>query len=175
MKVYLLLLFVALAVTLVLTPIVRRIALGLNVITPLRERDVHAVPIPRLGGLALTGGLVVALMLGNSIPFLKPVYQASNALWAVLLGALAICLLGAIDDVWELDWLAKLAGQFLVAGGMAFGGVQLISLPLFGVTIGSSRLSIDTILLSLLLISMVKVQFGMNVPPHQFNKKVNYQ
>ncbi len=142
MKVYLLLLFVALAVTLVLTPIVRRIALGLNVITPLRERDVHAVPIPRLGGLALTGGLVVALMLGNSIPFLKPVYQASNALWAVLLGALAICLLGAIDDVWELDWLAKLAGQFLVAGGMAFGGVQLISLPLFGVTIGSSRLSI---------------------------------
>lgn len=64
MKVYMLLLFVALAVTLLLTPVVRRVALGLNVLTPLRERDVHAVPIPRLGGLALTGGLVVALVLG---------------------------------------------------------------------------------------------------------------
>ena len=142
MKVYLLLFFVALATTLLLTPVVRRVALGLNVLTPLRERDVHAVPIPRLGGLALTGGMLVALLLGHAIPYLRPAYEGSGALWATAVGAVAICLLGAIDDVWELDWLAKLSGQFLVAGAMAFGGVQLISIPLFGVTIGSSRLSI---------------------------------
>ncbi len=142
MRAYLLLLVVALAVTLLLTPVVRRFALGYQVLTPLRERDVHAVPIPRLGGIALTGGLVVALVIGYAIPYLRPVYSSSMALWSVLAGAVAICVLGAIDDIWELDWITKLAGQFLVAGAMAIGGVQLISIPLFGVTIGSSRLSI---------------------------------
>lgn len=130
------------ATTLLLTPVVRRVALGFNVLTPLRERDVHVVPIPRLGGLALTGGTLVALLLGYAIPYLRPAYETSGAVWAVVGGAIAICVLGAVDDVWELDWLAKLSGQFLIAGAMAFGGVQLISIPIFGVTIGSSRLSI---------------------------------
>ena len=33
---------------------------------------------------------------------------------------------GAIDDLWELDSLTKLAGQVLAAGVMAFQGVQLL-------------------------------------------------
>ncbi|WRS30180.1 MraY family glycosyltransferase [Actinomycetaceae bacterium MB13-C1-2] len=142
MRLYLLLLLISTAATLVLTPVVRRIALGFNVLTPLRERDVHATPIPRLGGIALTGGITLTILVGYSIPYFKPVYSASPALWAVLVGSVAICLLGAVDDIWELDWMTKLAGQFLVAGGMATAGVQLINIPLFGVTIGSSRLSI---------------------------------
>mgnify|MGYP002737402193 FL=1 len=142
MRLYLLLFFVSTGATLVLVPVVRRIALGFNVLTPPRERDVHAIPIPRLGGVALMGGIVLTLLIGYSIPFFRPAYQESTALWAVALGAVAICLLGVIDDIWELDWLAKLAGQFLVAGGMATAGVQLINIPLFGVSIGSARLSV---------------------------------
>ena len=45
-----------------------------------------------------------------------------------------------IDDIIELDWMAKLGGQVLIAGGMAFGDVQLASFPIFGLTLGSSRL-----------------------------------
>ena len=55
-------------------------------------------------------------------------------------GAGAMCILGIIDDIIELDWMAKLGGQVLIAGGMAFGGVQLASFPIFGLTLGSSRL-----------------------------------
>ena len=51
-----------------------------------------------------------------------------------------MCVLGIIDDIIELDWMAKLGGQVLIAGGMAFGGVQLASFPIFGLTLGSSRL-----------------------------------
>lgn len=142
MRVYSIVLLTAFAVSIVLTPVVRRVALALNVVTPLRERDVHAYPVPRLGGLAMTGGIVVAMTLANSLPFLRPVYEASPTLWSVLAGVVAITILGAVDDVWELDWLAKLTGQVLITGGMALGGVQLINIPLFGVTIGSSRLSI---------------------------------
>lgn len=149
MRVYMLVLLTALATTLILTPVVRRIALSMNVITPLRERDVHAYPIPRLGGIAITGGIVVALVFGNSVPFLHAVYRSSPVLWAVLGGAVAITILGVIDDIWELDWLAKLTGQILITGVMAMSGVQLINIPIFGVTIGSTRLSV---LLSVLLL-----------------------
>lgn len=137
-----LVLFTALAVTAILTPVIRRLALSLNILTPLRERDVHVHPIPRLGGLAMTGGILVALVLGHAIPYLKPIYQASPTLWAVAGGAFAIAMLGAVDDIWELDWFTKLAGQLLIAGGMAIGGVQLISVPIFGVTVGSAWLSV---------------------------------
>lgn len=142
MRVYLLLLLTSLAVTVILTPVIRRMALSLNILTPLRERDVHVHPIPRLGGVAMTGGILVALMLGQALPYLRPVYEASPTLWAVAGGALAITVLGAIDDIWELDWFTKLAGQLLIAGGMALGGVQLISVPVFGVTVGSAWLSV---------------------------------
>ena len=43
--------------------------------------------------------------------------------------------LGAIDDVRDLDWLTKLAGQVLAGGIMAFFGVRLLSLPIGGTTV----------------------------------------
>lgn len=141
MRIYLLLLLFAMAVTVVLTPLVRRLALAFNVLTPLRERDVHSVPTPRMGGIAMTAGFAFSLLLASKIPYFSSVF-ASSVVWTVLFGAIAFCVLGAIDDVWELDWMAKLAGQILITGVMAMNGVQLISFPIAGLTIGSSRLSI---------------------------------
>ena len=54
MREYLLICVVALAVTFLMTPVVRALAVVVKAVTPLRERDVHTVPIPRLGGLART-------------------------------------------------------------------------------------------------------------------------
>ena len=152
MRVYIMVLLVALATTMIATPIIRRFALSMNIVTPLRARDVHAYPIPRLGGIAITGGIVMAMVFGNSVPFLHPIYEQSSVLWAVVVGAMAITVLGLIDDIWELDWLAKLAGQILITGGMAMGGVQLINIPVFGVTIGgrSDRDRLRRVLLLLL-------------------------
>ena len=45
--------------------------------------------------------------------------------------------------------MTKLSGQILIAGSMAFNGVQMVSFPIFGLTIGSSRLSL---MLTVLLI-----------------------
>ena len=38
----------------------------------------------------------------------------------MLWGAGIVCLVGAIDDIHELDWLTKAAGQMIAAGIMAF-------------------------------------------------------
>lgn len=162
MRTYLLLMFLAAAVTMLLTPAARRFALTFRVLTPLRERDVHTVPTPRMGGLAMTAGFATAIILGSQIPFLHEVFS-NRPVWAVLCGALAICLLGTIDDILELDWMTKLAGQVLIAALMAMNGVQLISFPLFGLTIGSSRLSIlVSILVIVTIINAVNFVDGLD-------------
>lgn len=132
---------VAAAATLLLTPAARRFALTFFVLTPLRDRDVHSVPTPRMGGIAITLGFTVSILVGSQIPYLQDVFM-DRAVWAVMGGAIAVCALGTIDDIVELDWLAKLTGQILIATVVAMNGVQLISFPLFGLTIGSSRLSV---------------------------------
>lgn len=134
MREYLLIILVAAIFTFVATTLVRRLAFAIGAVTPVRARDVHAVPIPRLGGLGMLGGFAAAVMVGSQLPYLGELF-ASREILGVLLGAILITLLGAIDDVRDLDWLTKLAGQVIAAGVMAYFGVQLLSLPIAGVTV----------------------------------------
>ncbi len=142
MKVYLTILVVSALVTFVATPVMRRLAFRWGAVTAVRARDVHATPTPRLGGVAIFLGIAAGLVVASGIPFLSGVFTGSNAAWAVVAGAAIVCLLGVADDIWDLDWMAKLAGQVLGALAMAWGGVQLVALPVGGLTIGSSYLSL---------------------------------
>lgn len=161
MKVYLLLMLVAAAVTYLSVPIVRHIALVFNALTPVRARDVHTTPIPRLGGVAMFLGFATAVAVASRVPYLSNVIDRSA--WAVVLGAGLVCLLGIVDDLWELDWMTKLVGQILAAGIMAWQGVQLITFPVWGLTIGSSRLSLfSTILVVLTVINAVNWMDGLD-------------
>lgn len=141
MKAYLLLACLAMMFTYLATPIVRRIALATHALTPVRARDVHTRPIPRLGGIAMAWGFAATMIVGSRFPYFHEFFTSAQAWW-VLVGACAICALGVVDDIWDLEWWAKLAGQFLIAGIVAWNGVQVVSFPLFGVTVGSVRLSV---------------------------------
>jgi UDP-GlcNAc:undecaprenyl-phosphate/decaprenyl-phosphate GlcNAc-1-phosphate transferase len=162
-RVYLLLMLVAAAVTYLTTPLARWFALRTGAITAVRDRDVHATPIPRLGGLAMLLGMAVAMVLASGMPFLAGVFEGSMA-WAVLGAATLVCLLGAADDIWDLDWFTKLAGQVLAAGLLVWlGGVQLLALPIAGRTIGSSTLSlVATILTVVVAINAVNFVDGLD-------------
>ena len=135
MREYLLTAVVAAAVTYLLTPVARRIALRWGAMTPVRDRDVHAIPTPRLGGIAMMGGFGAALLVSDSLPFLGPRLNSRDIV-AVLSGAVLICLLGVADDRWELDAVTKLAGQVLAAGVMVLQGVQMLFLPFGGLGAG---------------------------------------
>ncbi|MFK5582087.1 MULTISPECIES: glycosyltransferase family 4 protein [unclassified Serinicoccus] len=135
MREFLMVLLTAAIVTYLATPLVRRLALRIGAITAVRDRDVHSVPIPRLGGLAMLIGFAAAVVLGSQLPYHGQLFDDTPALYGVLAGATIITLLGAVDDVRDLDWLTKLAGQVLAGGIMAFYGVRLLSLPILGVTV----------------------------------------
>src|SRR4051794_25874848 len=120
----------AAAVTYLLTPVARRIALRWGALTPVRDRDVHAIPTPRLGGIAMLAGFGAGMLVATQMPFLGPRLHDARQTLPLLAGAGLICLLGVADDRWELDALTKLAGQVLASGVMVIGGVQMLYLPL---------------------------------------------
>jgi UDP-GlcNAc:undecaprenyl-phosphate GlcNAc-1-phosphate transferase len=132
---YLLVLMVAAVITYAATPLMRAVAVRTGAFTPVRDRDVHDTPIPRLGGVAIFLGFAASMLAATSLPRLGQVFETGPELKGVLIGAALVCLLGAIDDIHELDWLTKLGGQILAAGIMAFQGVQLFQLPLGEVTV----------------------------------------
>jgi len=169
---YLLTAVVAAAVTYLLTPVARRIALRWGAMTPVRDRDVHAIPTPRLGGIAMMGGFAAAMMVANSLPFLGPRLRGSDIV-AVLSGAVLVCLLGVADDRWELDAITKLAGQVLAAGVMVLQGVQMLFLPFGGfasssdgvpgaVVLGPIEGSVLTILLIVVTMNAVNFVDGLD-------------
>jgi len=133
MREYLLILLVAAGTTYLLATVARELAVRVGAVAAVRDRDVHAIPIPYFGGVAILGGLTAAMLLAQRLPFLGSSQdQVFHDARAVLLGGLAICAVGVIDDLFELDALTKLAGQVLAAGLVVVQGMQLYWLPLPG-------------------------------------------
>lgn len=162
MRGYLFVLLVAAAVTYVTTPASRRLARRIGAITEVRERDVHTVPIPRLGGTAIYLGIGVAVVSASRVPFFAPVFSGRQ-MYVVLASAGAVCLLGVADDLWTLDPVTKFAGQALFAGIMAWQGLQLVLIPLGGVWIPSPGvLIVLTVLAVVVSINAVNFVDGLD-------------
>ena len=60
MRVYLFIAAVAGGATFLLTPLIRHLAIQIGAVGKVRARDVHTVPTPRMGGLAMMLGFAVA-------------------------------------------------------------------------------------------------------------------
>jgi UDP-GlcNAc:undecaprenyl-phosphate/decaprenyl-phosphate GlcNAc-1-phosphate transferase len=162
---YVLVACVAAAVTFMLTPIARRVAIRWQALAMPRDRDVHAVATPRLGGVALFTGFALALFVAARLPSLDRSFDNGPEMPWVVLSAAIICAVGIIDDRYELDSLTKLAGQVLACGIMVTkGGVQLLLIPLGHSTVSLGRdLGIPvTILFALLIINAMNFIDGLD-------------
>jgi len=110
---------VAFVTTLLLTPIVRRIAVTAGVIDhPDRVRKEHAYPIAYLGGLAIffgvLGGFAASYTLvRGQAALLQPIPIT------IAIGMVAITLTGLLDDIWKLYPRLKIAGQLIAAAALA--------------------------------------------------------
>ena len=130
MREYLLVFLVAASVTYLLTVIAREIALRTGAVAQVRDRDMHAVPIPYFGGIAMLGGMTAAYVVARQLPFLSlstPVVFRDAGV--VLIAGGLICMVGVLDDLLELDALTKLGGQVLAAGFLIAFGVQYQFFP----------------------------------------------
>jgi UDP-GlcNAc:undecaprenyl-phosphate GlcNAc-1-phosphate transferase len=118
----------ALAIVLVLTPAVGRVARVFGVVDQPGEekRRIHQRPVPRLGGLALFLGFIVPAL--AFVPLDGP-YRG------ILLGAAVATTVGVVDDFVGLPWWGKLTGQFAAAAIAVGFGIVLdrFTFPFLGV------------------------------------------
>lgn len=163
MRTYLLVMVFAAAITYLLVPVALKLALRLGAVSQVRARDVHTFPVARMGGVAMYGGFVASLLLASRVPYLSKIFTLDSSAWGIIIGAGVMCVVGVIDDIYELRWYAKLAGEILAAGAMAWFGVQLISLPILGVTIGSARMNLfGTVVVVVLVANAVNFVDGLD-------------
>ncbi len=153
MKQYVFIVLLTAALTFVLSWAVWRISLKYKLYPGIRERDVHKTPTPRLGGIAMFLGVVAAFAVSAQHPFFSIVWSNPQQIYALLGATALIVIVGALDDLWDLDWTIKLGAQFLAAGVIAwFGQLQIYTLPIGGMTIFSSWASFTLTLFSIVIV-----------------------
>ncbi|MGW0197903.1 glycosyltransferase family 4 protein [Nonomuraea sp. NPDC003201] len=169
MREYLFMALIAAAVTYLLVPLVRRFAIRIGAMPEIRDRDVHTTPTPRLGGLAMYGGLVVGLLLAGQLTHSGEALAGTgaNPVPALIIAGGLITFTGFLDDWWGMDALIKLAGQIAAAGVLVFFDMRLTSIPLPESWGGSTSLdytlsTIITILVVVVTINAVNFVDGLD-------------
>jgi UDP-GlcNAc:undecaprenyl-phosphate GlcNAc-1-phosphate transferase len=119
---YLLPFVLAMVVTMAALPILVRFANKWLFVDQPGERKVHTSPIPRVGGLAMACGILVAAA--------AMIQLQSQDRW-FLVAAGVLILFGALDDRFDLDYRIKLLGQVLAVGiVIMLGDVQVRAITL---------------------------------------------
>ena len=166
MREYLTVFLVAVTVTYLLAVLAREVALRFGAVAHVRDRDVHAVPIPYFGGIAMYGGLVAAYVVARHLPFLSRAGDQVLADAGVVLAAGGmVCALGVLDDLFELDALTKFGGQVLAAGFLVYNGVQFYYIWLPGdevLTLDISQAALATVFLVVATINAVNFIDGLD-------------
>jgi UDP-GlcNAc:undecaprenyl-phosphate/decaprenyl-phosphate GlcNAc-1-phosphate transferase len=106
----------AAAVTAALTPLVGRVSRRFGLLDEPRERGLSERLTPLLGGVAILAGVLVAALV--FIPI-------DNTYRAILGGAAVITVVGAVDDVVDLNPGLKLVGQIAAVGLPVSAGVTV--------------------------------------------------
>jgi UDP-GlcNAc:undecaprenyl-phosphate/decaprenyl-phosphate GlcNAc-1-phosphate transferase len=128
------------AVVLALTPAVRALARRWDLVDAPGQRKIHTVSVPRIGGVAVTLGMLLALAATASMGHVS---AADVHAWSpVLLGGALIFGVGLWDDVRPRPAWVKLGVQLAAAGLTVALGVRIDHLTLFGVTLGLGSLAV---------------------------------
>jgi UDP-GlcNAc:undecaprenyl-phosphate GlcNAc-1-phosphate transferase len=126
--------------TLLVTPLVRRVALRRNLLVAPGERKVHEKPMPNLGGVAMITGLMAGMLVAATMGDFEDVFQSSTGPVGIAVAAAVIFSVGLLDDVRKVHGEgvsapAKLAGIVLAGSILSLAGVSTIffRVPFLGI------------------------------------------
>lgn len=127
MTMFLLIFAGALAGSLLITPLVIRLALRRGLVDAPGARKVHTRAVPRLGGIgiALPTLVLTILVLAMNHSAAADVAPVRAQALALLLGGGVMLTMGLIDDVRGLPARFKLLVQLLAAGGVCAAGIRI--------------------------------------------------
>jgi UDP-GlcNAc:undecaprenyl-phosphate/decaprenyl-phosphate GlcNAc-1-phosphate transferase len=132
MQHYVVVALVGALVTLLVTPLVRRFALARGLVDCPGGRKVHTQPIPRLGGVGIFAGVMVAVGLqavGEANQWWSGTIlgggTAQVRILSVIAGLTLIFVVGLIDDLFTLSPGWKFLGQVVAAGVVVGSGLRI--------------------------------------------------
>lgn len=137
---YLVVLGVAAVTTVVVTPLVRRLAIRVGAVVRPDERRVHLRPTPTLGGIAMFAGLMAAMVTAWQLGTFAEVFSGSTEPVGLLAAAAVILAVGVIDDIVEVSAPAKVAGTVLAASILVLSGISMLNfrVPFAGIVVLSA-------------------------------------
>jgi UDP-GlcNAc:undecaprenyl-phosphate GlcNAc-1-phosphate transferase len=150
---------VAASVTFVLAFIILKLSHRFRLYPKIRERDVHTRPTPRLGGVAMFIGVLAGFAAATQLAKFDAVFEDSSQIVGLLGAALLIVAMGVADDIWDLTWYTKLAGQIIAGYILASNNISIQTLPLPGS--GVAYLP-DSFSLALTVLAVVLVMNAIN-------------
>lgn len=118
-------LFICFLVSILVTPLIKKLAVRIGAVDKPNSRKVHQTPMPRLGGLAI----YISFLIGFLILMPESPYK-----YPILIGSFIIILTGIIDDLYDISARWKLLGQVSAALVVILVGVDIdfINLPFGG-------------------------------------------
>ncbi len=114
--------------SLILVPIVKKIAIHINAMDEPNERKIHKVPMPRLGGLAIFLAFLLGYILYGDV---------STQMLSILIGGFLLILVGIVDDINPVKARYKLIAQIIAAtivvlyGELYFTNVTLLGFNIY--------------------------------------------
>jgi len=161
MREYLITLLISAALCYLITPFVRKFAIRFGAVADIRSRDIHTLPTPRWGGVAMWLAMTFTFLIVNNLPLVGKSFGHETQ--GIFLAATFVVLLGMADDRFQLDALTKLAGQALAAGILLIYGIQILWVPINGViTLPASIGQLVTVLIVLITVNAVNFIDGMD-------------
>lgn len=111
----------AFAISLVTTPLAKKISMKVGAIDYPKDRGMHKKPMPRMGGIAIVFGfMITVLVLSN---FIESIEMRQFA--GLVIGATIIVILGIFDDIYNLRARFKLCVQIMAALVVVFSGIRI--------------------------------------------------
>jgi UDP-GlcNAc:undecaprenyl-phosphate GlcNAc-1-phosphate transferase len=111
----------AFAITLVTTPLAKKISIKAGAIDYPKDRGVHKKPMPRMGGIAIVLGFMVTVLVLYRFEAAMDVKQFSG----FIVGASIIVVLGVMDDIKNLSAKLKFSIQIVAALIVIFSGTRI--------------------------------------------------
>jgi UDP-GlcNAc:undecaprenyl-phosphate GlcNAc-1-phosphate transferase len=113
---------VAMIVTIAWLPVFGKFATKWGILDAPGHRKVHTAPIPRIGGVAMAIGVLIAAII---------VVPMGPRDYYFMIGAGVVALCGLLDDRFDLDYRIKALGQVIAAAIVVIGGdIQIHTLTL---------------------------------------------
>ncbi len=162
---YLTVFAVAVGVTLVATPVVRRISERIGLMAEPDPRRIHERSTAMLGGVAMFIGFLAAMGAAWLQSDFDVVFATSSEPVGIVIAGLVMFGFGTYDDVREMSAPAKVASMVLAGSILAFAGVTVLNLrlPVLDVLILSQDLAfLVTVLWLVAIVNAINLIDGLD-------------